>query len=103
MKIEQISPHMFHCSINPNNAYLIDNITWVKQLTPEETTRLMDKIILVEEIACKFAANMLKGVLKYDTDNRSLEEWLAFGIDDAVDTVSYLYLARERMKQLLGE
>ena len=67
----------------------------------ENTNRVNKKLALVEEIAARLAANMLKGVLKYvaSSDRQSIRGWLEDGFDDAVDAVNYLALALESMNK----
>ena len=69
--------------------------TLYKELSHEELARLLAKLELVEEIALALAANMVKGTLKYNTDDRSMEQWLDYATDDAMDTVNYLFLLRQ--------
>ena len=69
-------------------------------LTAEEDTRLRTKLDLVEQVAAKLAANMLKGTLKYDNDEYTVREWLLMGQDDAADAVNYMTLALARLDEV---
>ena len=69
-------------------------------LTHAEYWRLGPKLQLVERIAARLAANMLKGTLKYDNDEYTLREWLEMGLDDAVDSVNYQTLALVKLDEL---
>lgn len=71
----------------------------IAQLTQEEYSRLRPKLRLVEEVAAKLAANMLKGTLKYDTDDYEIEKWLEMGIDDTADGLNYQMLLRDKMRR----
>ncbi len=66
----------------------------------EDTGRLRVKLDLLEKIAARMAANMLKGTIKYENDEYTLREWLEMGIDDGLDTVNYLALGLEKLDQL---
>lgn len=70
------------------------------ELSKAEYDRLALKLALVEKVAARLAANMLKGTLKYDDDEYTLREWLEMGIDDGLDTVNYLALGLEKLGQL---
>lgn len=50
------------------------------------------KLRLVEAAAAKMAANMLKGTLKYDSDNITEKEWLDHLGDDLTDSLNYYWL-----------
>ncbi len=72
-------------------------------LSGAEAERLDRKLIMVSKLAAKLAANMVKGTIKYPTDTWSLEQWFEFGLDDAVDTVNYIMLAREAYREMQNE
>jgi hypothetical protein len=65
-------------------------------LTRDEYNRLGHKLEMVEELAYKLVLNMIKGTLKYNTDDWTMAEWLAFGIDDAADSLNYWLLTRDK-------
>lgn len=77
--------------INIQFEYLCDG------LSDEENARLEPLFDLAIEASKKLAYNMLKGVLKYKTEARPAREWVDYGIDDACDTVNYMYLIRAAM------
>ena len=68
-------------------------------LTDEESERAQPLLNLAAAAAEKLAYNMVKGVLKYKTESRLAREWVDFGIDDAVDTVNYLFLIRAALDE----
>ena len=61
-------------------------------LSEEERLRLDDKLALVKKAASLMAAGMLKGVLKYDTDDYPVETWLAHVLDEGADQMNYQML-----------
>ncbi len=63
-------------------------------ITDQEYKRLAPKLIMVQEIAKKMALNMLKGTLKYQTDDWPLHVWEEMGDDDLVDVLMYRALER---------
>lgn len=66
-------------------------------LTPDERLRTEQKLTLVREEALRLAIAMLKGTVKYPTDNRTVREWVDFAIDDAGDAYQYLHFIKERL------
>lgn len=87
-KLELCNPEYFKVQITYNTS-----LYW--ELTEEEVDRLEGKLKMVEEMAQKLAANMLKGTLKYPHDDWSVEEWIDFLVDDASDTLNYAYKLKE--------
>ena len=75
--------------------------TFHSELSDDEYLRIRDKLQLVKQIAAKLAANMVKGTLKYDTDEWSVDQWLDYATDDAVDTVNYLFLMKDEREREL--
>ena len=64
-------------------------------LTIEQFKRVSDKMYIVTEIAQRAANAMVKGTLKYDTDNHTLAEWIEYGLDDSMDSAIYPYFIRD--------
>jgi len=60
--------------------------------TSAEYARLMPKLQLVAQFAARLAVAMLKGTVKYDSDDWSVEEWMDFEDDDTVDAINYRLL-----------
>jgi len=67
----------------------------------EIMTRMTPKIKLIERMAAKQVSGMLKGTLKYKWDEHSIDEWIAYLLDDAGDGLNYAYLLAERVKRLV--
>ena len=65
--------------------------------------RLKYKLNLVEQRAELLARGMLKGTLKYDRDELSVDEWLEFLGDDATDTINYIDLLKDARRKERGE
>ncbi len=61
-------------------------------LTTSQADRLDYKLQLVERAAARMAANMLKGVLKYEADATSLVPWLEHLMDEGADQMNYQML-----------
>lgn len=61
-------------------------------LTFEEQERLQVKIKLVEEWAEYMAAGMVKGTVKYKTDEYELKTWMAHIIGEGADQANYQIL-----------
>lgn len=73
--------------------------SWEKQ--GEIMSRMTPKIKLIEGMAAKQVSGMLKGTLKYKEDAHSIDEWIAYLLDDAGDGLNYAYLLGERVKRLV--
>ena len=67
----------------------------------EIMTRMTPKIKMIEGLAAKQVSGMLKGTLKYAHDESSIDEWIAYLLDDAGDGLNYAYLLVERVKRLV--
>lgn len=64
----------------------------LEQLTETQITRLRVKLELVKHAAQIMAAGMLKGTLKYPTDDYSVEQWVAHLIGEGADQMNYQLL-----------
>lgn len=62
------------------------------QLSDEEWTRLEPKIALVLEAAQYMLAGMVKGTIKYPTDDYDLKTWFAHLIGEGADQMNYSLL-----------
>ena len=76
---------LFKVTINPN-AYLLTG------LTEDEKKRLFKKLRLVSNAARYMAAGMVKGTIKYATDNYDLKQWFAHLIGEGADQMNYQML-----------
>jgi len=70
-----------------------------QKLTEQQYKRLEYKLRIVENIAQELAARMLKGTLKYNTDDHSPAEWFSMMQDDQFDTINYTGLLKNKMKK----
>ena len=68
-------------------------------LSGEERRRLETKLALVKSAASIMAAGMLKGVLKYDTDDYPVKTWLAHVLDEGADQMNYQMLLAEALRK----
>lgn len=68
-------------------------------LSDEETARLEPKMDMVNNVARRLVAAMIKGTVKYAHDAWSVDEWIDYGYDDASDTLLYLELAKDRRRK----
>lgn len=76
------------------------------QLTPEEQDRLRTKLQLVAQYASYMAAGMVKGTVKYDGDNYSLDQWFAHLMGESADIANYISLlfhSYGQYKAVIGE
>ncbi len=74
-----------------------------RELSKDEVDRVEHLFTLVAECTAAMQLNMIKGVLKYGTADRPLGEWLECGLDDAVDTVNYILMARAAQRHRPGQ
>lgn len=64
-------------------------------LSDAESERLRPKLNLVAAAAERMAYAMVKGTLKYESDDYSVDQWLEMATDDATDVTCYLPLLKE--------
>lgn len=64
----------------------------MQQLTPDELARLRRKMVLVQQCSAIMLAGMLKGTLKYPTDNYSVDQWVAHLVGEGADQMNYALL-----------
>jgi len=67
-----------------------------KQLSPSEHIRLDKKLDLVQQAAEYMAAGMLKGTLKYPTDDLTVEQWMAHVVGEGADQFNYEILLADK-------
>ena len=65
-----------------------------------ELERLERKLSLVAAYAAKLCAGMLKGTIKYATDDRTPEEWLAEEEDEDLDRTNYRLLKQDAIDRI---
>ncbi len=72
----------------------------VYDLLSEGQIARVDKCLdMVQDIAAKLVMNTIKGAVKYEHGEHSVREWLDFLVDDASDTLNYVYLTRDAMRR----
>jgi len=79
---ELCKAEFFQASIEISEA-LLDKLSF------DERKRLYKKLKLVEQAATYMAAGMLKGTLKYPTDNLTVEQWMAHVVGEGADQFNY--------------
>ncbi len=58
-------------------------------LTMDQANRSRWKIKLIEPFVTRMVVNMIKGSIKYTTDDWSAETWQDMGMDDKADGINY--------------
>lgn len=72
-------------------------------LSITERQRLFRKLRLVEQAAQWMAAGMLKGTLKYESDDYPLEQWFAHLLGEGADQMNYQLLLYQAFLSQKGE
>lgn len=72
------------------------------KLTDDEYSRTRLKLDIIEEYAAELALQMLKGSVKYYSDDRSPEEWRAFEDEEQNDIANYRLLRRTAERKEAG-
>ncbi len=67
--------------------------------TEEEAARAQWKIRLIEPFVTRLVVNMIKGSMKYTTDNWSGDTWSEMGMDDQADGVNYGLLFKDHLRK----
>lgn len=96
--LDDLDPSIFQVSIYFDITHPV-----YKQLSKAELTRTTQKLDIVVSAANRLAVAMLKGTIKYPTDNHSINEWLEYALDDAGDAFQYLHLIQEALKVMIPE
>lgn len=68
-------------------------------ISEDERTRSLWKIRLVEPFVHRMVLNMIKGTIKYPTDDWPAEVWEDMGMDDQADSVNYSILLRDHLRE----
>lgn len=63
-------------------------------LDEREKYFLWRRFLAVQELAERMMENMIKGVVKYEEQVYSQEEWAELGMDDLVDAANYAILKK---------
>ena len=68
-------------------------------LTMEQANRSRWKIKLIEPFVTRMVVNMIKGSIKYTTDDWSAETWQDMGMDDKADGINYGLLFEDFLRK----
>lgn len=68
-----------------------------------EKERLNKKLLILEEAVKYLAAGMVKGTVKYPTDNYSMEQWMAHLIGEGADQFNYQILLFDKWSKIRKE
>ena len=77
-------PNYFNCMVGMDTDL-------VSQLTDDEIQRMTPKMHLVQEFAKAMAAGMLKGTIKYPTDDWGTN-WVSNMLGEQADAINYMLL-----------
>ena len=91
--ISWVSDNLFIVNVRPG-------LEVYDRLTNEQQKRLRKKLVLVERAAKHMAAGMLKGTLKYDSDDYTVQRWLAHVVDEGADLMNYHMLLAAALEQV---
>jgi len=85
-RVELLSkPEFFKVKINPS-------VDLLSGLTENERARLFTKLNLVSEYVTYLCAGMVKGTVKYATDQHELKQWMAHVVGEGADQSNYTML-----------
>ena len=84
-------------SIHPGK--ILDALISQDLITYPEYERAMWKITLIEPFVTRMVVNMLKGTVKYPSDDWPAETWQDMGLDDKVDGINYELLLHHHLHQ----
>lgn len=76
---------------DPNNISVTVDCDF-DALTVEERRRLEPKLAIVERLAGYMVAGMIKGTVKYPTDDYTLSDWMKSLIGEGADFLNYIGL-----------
>ena len=93
---ELARPEFFKVSINPSMELL-------QELSELEKVRLFKKLKLVSQAAQYMAAGMVKGTVKYETDDYELKQWFAHLIGEGADQMCYQMLLFDAWHVLMAK
>jgi len=85
-RVEQLAkPEFFKVKITPSMELL-------NSLSEAEKPRLFEKLNLVSEYVTYLCAGMVKGTVKYATDQHELKQWMAHVVGEGADQSNYTML-----------
>lgn len=79
---------------------ILDSLYQNNLITIEEWHRSLPKIYMLQPFITRMVVNMIKGTLKYTSDDWSTEIWQDMGMDDKVDGVNYEILFHNHLREL---
>lgn len=83
---------------NPDS--LLIELEGASLITRDEFVRSSWKIRLIRPFLTRMVLNMIKGSIKYPTDDWSTKIWQSMGMDDKVDSVNYDLLFEDHLRRL---
>ena len=86
---ELVKPEYFTATISISDSLMAN-------LSSNERGRLLNKLLLVTQATEYMAAGMLKGTLKYPTDDVPLEQWVAHVVGEGADQFNYEILLADK-------
>lgn len=89
----------FHDDLNLITGHLVDNLFRQGLLTSDQGTRSLWKIKLLYPFITRMCINMMKGSIKYTTNDWSSETWADMGMDDKADSVNYDVLFQDHLRK----
>ena len=89
-------------TIITNAVPMLEWMVYAGLLTQDEADRCSWKIALLEPIVQRMIANMIKGTLKYPTDDWPIETWMSMSLDDMADSVNYTLLTHNQIRSNRG-
>ena len=82
------------------NASILNNLVAENLLTDHESDRAWVKIALLEPIITRMVLNMIKGTIKYTSDDWPTEVWQDMKLDDKADSINYEVLFENHLHQI---
>ena len=89
-----------HVSIDLSPKAILGDLVFSGLITEAESERALWKILLIEPFVTRMVVNMIKGTIKYTTDDWSLETWREMALDDRVDGINYDALFHNHLREL---
>jgi hypothetical protein len=77
---------------------LLDFLNSNNLITTEQRDRSGWKINILQPFMLRLAVNMIKGSVKYTSDDWSDEVWRDMGMDDKADSINYDYLWQYKLR-----
>lgn len=85
-RVEELAkPEYWYVSLTPR-------VEMTEQLSDDEFRRLAKKVKMVKEAVKWMLAGMVKGTVKYSSDDWTLERWMAHLVGEGADQMNYQIL-----------